>query len=100
MIPLRDDQPRFSQPYVNYFIIALNIAVFFFELWVGQQSQGALNSLMYEFGVVPRLITGGLAGSGHFNPLVAFVPILTSMFLHASWLHIIGNMWVRYIFGD
>jgi membrane associated rhomboid family serine protease len=100
MIPLRDDQPRFSQPSVNYFIIALNVAVFLFELWLGQQSQGALNSLIYEFGVVPSYITGGLAGRADFNLLAAFVPILTSMFLHGSWLHIIGNMWVLYIFGD
>jgi membrane associated rhomboid family serine protease len=100
MIPLRDDQPRFTQPYVNYFIVALNIAAFLFELWVGQQSPGALNSLMYEFGVVPRYITSGLAGHTPFNLVAAFVPTLTSMFLHASWLHIIGNMWVLWIFGD
>ncbi len=95
MIPLRDDQPRFSKPYVTYFLIALNTLIFLFEFWVGQQSQGALNSLISEFGVVPRIVTGG-----HANLVVAFVPLLTSMFLHASWLHLIGNMWVLWIFGD
>jgi membrane associated rhomboid family serine protease len=95
MIPLRDDQPRFSKPYVTYFLIALNTLIFLFEFWLGQQSQGALNSLISEFGVVPRIVTGG-----HANFAVAFVPLFTSMFLHASWLHLIGNMWVLWIFGD
>jgi membrane associated rhomboid family serine protease len=39
-------------------------------------------------------------GSTHFSPLAAFIPMLTSMFLHGSWLHIIGNMWALWIFGD
>ena len=54
MIPLRDDTPRYSTPYVTYFIIALNVVVFLFELSVGAQSQRSLNGLMYQFGVVPR----------------------------------------------
>jgi membrane associated rhomboid family serine protease len=100
MIPIRDDTPRFSTPYITYFIIALNTVIFLFELWVGAQSQGALNGLMYQFGVVPRHVTAALGGSAQFSFVAAFVPILTSMFLHASWLHIIGNMWVLWIFGD
>ena len=100
MIPIRDDQPRSSTPFVTYFIVALNVAVFLFELWVGAQSQGMLNALMYEFGVVPSHVTGALGGSSDFSLTGAVIPILTSMFLHASWLHIIGNMWALWIFGD
>src|SRR5690349_10686670 len=100
MIPLRDDQPRFSTPYVNYFLIALNVIAFLFELWVGSQSPRALSGFIYEFGIVPSHITSALSGSPHFNFAGAFLPILTSMFLHGSWLHILGNMWVLWIFGD
>ncbi len=100
MIPIRDDTPRFSTPYITYFIIALNTAVFLFELWVGFQSQRALNGFIYEFGVVPKDVTGALVASPHFNLTAAFLPMLTSMFLHGGWLHIIGNMWVLWIFGD
>jgi|SRR5262245_30127337 len=100
MIPIRDDQPRFSTPYVTYFIMGLNIVVFLFELWVGMQSRGALNSFVYEFGVVPRHVTSALGGSQQINLPAAFVPIITSMFLHGGWMHIIGNMWVLWIFGD
>lgn len=98
MIPIRDDQPRYSTPYVNYFLIALNVLVFFYELSVRTQNPHALNVLIYEFGIVPRHFTYGLA-SPHLQ-LGAFLTILTSMFLHGGWLHIIGNMWVLWIFGD
>ena len=99
MIPIRDDQPRFSTPYVTYFLVALNVVIFVMELAVGAQSRGELNAFIYQFGVVPQQVTGFLAGTP-FNPLAAVVPIFTSMFLHGSWLHIIGNMWVLWIFGD
>jgi membrane associated rhomboid family serine protease len=100
MIPLRDDQPCFSTPFVTYFLIALNVLVFLFELSVGAQSHRQLNLLMYQFGVVPSHEVGLLVGIPAFSPGAAFLPILTSMFLHASWGHVIGNMWFLYIFGD
>src|SRR6266699_587480 len=81
--PIRDDQPRFSTPYVNYFIIALNIAAYvFFE--VPAQFQG------------PR----ALAGTPQYPLSANLLTILTSMFLHAGWFHILGNLWILWIFGD
>ena len=97
MIPIRDDTPRFSTPYVTYFLIALNVLVFLFELSLGPRSR---NMLMFEFGIVPTHITGLLQGAPNTSVGTAFIPIFTSMFLHASWLHLIGNMWVLWIFGD
>ncbi len=95
MIPLRDETPRYSTPYVNYFLIALNVLAFIFELNSG--SSGQLDALVREFGVVPRRFGMDLS---HFQLVAAFLPIFTAMFLHGSWLHIIGNMWVLWIFGD
>ena len=100
MLPIRDDTPRFSTPYVTYFIIALNTVVFLFELSVGAQSHRALNGLMYQFGVVPLHFERVLAGTSNTSLPALSLTILTSMFLHASWLHIIGNMWFLWIFGD
>ena len=100
MFPIRDDTPRFSTPYITYFIIALNVVVFLFELSVGAQSPRALNGLMYQFGVVPLHFERALAGTSHTSLPALSLTILTSMFLHASWLHIIGNMWFLWIFGD
>ncbi|MFZ0803539.1 MAG: rhomboid family intramembrane serine protease [Terriglobales bacterium] len=100
MIPIRDDTPRFSTPYVTYFIIALNTVVFLFELSVGAQSHRALNGLIYQFGVVPVHFERALAGASKLSLPTLSLTILTSMFLHGGWLHIIGNMWFLWIFGD
>ncbi len=100
MIPIRDDTPRFSTPFVTYFIIALNTLVFLFELSVNEQGRGALNGLIYHFGVVPLRFDHILAAWPASSLTGLFLPILTSMFLHASWLHLIGNMWFLWIFGD
>jgi len=97
MIPLRDDQPRFSTPYVTYFLIGLNLAVFLFEATLAPQS---FKVLLYQLGMVPANITGFLAGAGRMGLMAAFLPTLTSMFLHGSWMHVIGNMWFLWIFGD
>jgi len=97
MIPIRDDTPRYSTPYVTYFIIALNVVVFLFELSLGSR---ALNGLIYQFGVVPRRFELALTGASAFTLPSLSLTILTSMFLHGGWLHIIGNMWFLWIFGD
>jgi membrane associated rhomboid family serine protease len=100
MIPLSDDAPRFSTPFVTYFIIALNTVTFLFELSVGAQGQRALNSLIYHFGVVPVHFERALVAGSAPSLVGLFLPILTAMFLHGSWLHVIGNMWFLWIFGD
>jgi membrane associated rhomboid family serine protease len=100
MIPLRDDTPRYSTPYVNYFIIALNLLVFLFELSVAAQSPHALNSFMFQFGVVPSHFERVLAGSTRFSVPGLLLTVLTSMFLHAGWAHVIFNMLFLWIFGD
>ena len=100
MIPIRDDQPRFSTPYVTYFIIALNAVVFLFELSVGTQGHRALNGLIYQFGVVPQHFELAVQGSHKYDLPGQSLTILTSMFLHGGWLHIIFNMWFLWIFGD
>jgi membrane associated rhomboid family serine protease len=100
MIPIRDDQPRYSTPYVTYFIIGLNILVFLFELSIGAQGRRALNAFVFQFGVVPIHFERALAGTGHYTLGTTLPTILTSMFLHGGWLHVIGNMWFLWIFGD
>jgi membrane associated rhomboid family serine protease len=100
MIPIRDDQPSYSTPFINYFIIALNVLVFLFELSIGAEGRRALNAFVFEFGVVPVRIERALAGVGQYTLATTLPTILTSMFLHGGWLHIIGNMWFLWIFGD
>lgn len=100
MFPLRDDQPTFSTPYITYFLIALNLVIYFLEWQLGMQGHGALNALIYQFGVVPYHDIRLLTGTPVFSPGAALMPIFTSMFLHASLFHVLGNMWMLWIFGD
>ena len=97
MIPLRDDQPTFSTPFVNYFLIVLNLLVFVWELSV---SHRALSLFMLEFGVVPHHTLAVLTGHSPAPVASAILPLFTSMFLHASFLHVAGNMLFLWIFGD
>jgi membrane associated rhomboid family serine protease len=100
MFPIRDDQPSYSTPWVNYFIIGLNTVVFLFELSVQMQGRRALDALVFQFGVVPQHFERALAGSAGYPIPAMLLTILTSMFLHGGWLHIIFNMWFLWIFGD
>ncbi len=53
-----------------------------------------------QYGEVPAHLAAFLAGSHRYNPQQVVLPFFTSMFLHGSWLHVLGNMWFLYIFGD
>jgi membrane associated rhomboid family serine protease len=97
MLPIKDDQPRYSTPWVNGFLIGLNLLIFFFEFTLDPRS---LDLLARQFGVVPSHLTAFLSGSPKYSLLDVVLPFFTSMFLHGSWMHVIGNMWFLYIFGD
>jgi rhomboid family protein len=102
MIPLRDDVPSRTVPLVNYTLIALNAFAFILELGMGP----GLERFFYQAAVIPSLFTGrdGSLGLGEavattFHPDLGF-RVVTSMFLHGGWAHIIGNMLYLWIFGD
>ena len=97
MLPLRDDQPSYSTPYVNWFLIGLNILIFIFQSALDPRSA---NQIAHQFGVVPAHLAAFLAGSPKYSLPAVIVPFFTSMFLHASWAHVLENMWFLYIFGD
>src|SRR5579862_6714978 len=97
MLPIRDDQPRYSTPWVTWFLIGLNLVIFLIESTLDPRS---LNLVIHQFGVVPYHLAAFLGGSSRFPLPVVVLPFFTSMFLHASWVHVIGNMWFLYIFGD
>ncbi|MBI2962689.1 MAG: rhomboid family intramembrane serine protease [Deltaproteobacteria bacterium] len=90
MIPLRDNVPSQSIPFVTYALIALNVAAFWYELQLG----GALERFLGTFGLVP------LRFQAARDPFARFVPVYTSMFLHGGWLHLLSNMLFLHIFGD
>ena len=83
MFPLRDTQPSYSKPVVTVLLIVVNILVFLFEFSLDPFTR---NAFISTYGMVPD----------HFTVSSVF----TSMFLHAGWLHVLGNMWFLWIFGD
>src|SRR5216683_7452559 len=97
MIPLRDDQPRYSTPYINSFLIGLNLLIFLFESSLDPQS---FKALVDQLGVVPSHLAALLSGSPRYSSLGIALPFFTSLFLHGGWMHVIGNVWFLYIFGD
>jgi membrane associated rhomboid family serine protease len=98
-IPLKDLNPSRSYPFVNITLILANIVVFFYEIGLKVTlPRGAFDALVLSYSTVPARIPAFLAGHAGFE--VAFLPLVTSMFLHAGWLHIGGNMLFLWIFGD
>ncbi|MCS7287297.1 MAG: rhomboid family intramembrane serine protease [Anaerolineae bacterium] len=90
MIPLADDIPSRRLPVITYLIIAINILVFFFELSLGRY----LDRFIAIFGLTPWYIVNWSS-----YPFV-FITVFTSMFLHAGWIHLFGNMLYLWVFGD
>ena len=97
MFPIKDDQPRYSTPYVNGFLIGINILIYLFQATLNPR---AYEQFARQFGMVPNHLALFLSGSPKYSFAEAFLPFFTSMFLHAGWMHVLGNMWFLYIFGD
>src|SRR5205809_3963726 len=95
MFPLSDSTPRLTFPVVTVAFIALNVTVFLYEVMLNPYS---LQSFVMQNGVVPLRVTAFLEGRVAVDAAIA--PFFTSMFLHGGWLHLIGNMWFLWIFGD
>jgi membrane associated rhomboid family serine protease len=102
VIPLKDDVPSRSVPFVTLALVGLNVAVFLYQLslqmGVEPGAQRAAEDFVREFGVTPCRLTGSCRIPDDApQPLVT---ILTSMFLHGGFLHLGGNMLYLWIFGD
>lgn len=94
MFPLRDSIPSSRPPVVNILLISACTLVFLFELTLGEDLGGFIRA----FAFVPARMFHAM----HVPVLLPFnvFTILASMFMHGGWLHLIGNMWFLWIFGD
>jgi membrane associated rhomboid family serine protease len=96
LFPLRDHNPRTRFPAVTLLLIAANAVAFLFELSLDARGQ---NLLVLSGGAIPYEIVNWVdIGPRNLLPLPG--SIFTSMFLHGGWMHLIGNMWFLWIFGD
>jgi rhomboid family protein len=95
MIPLRATIPSRSFPTMTLALIVVNVLAFLYELGLGS----ALDQFLLAHGFVPAVYFYQAQVQPWDLP-ARFTPIVGSMFLHGGWLHLIGNMWVLWIFGD
>jgi membrane associated rhomboid family serine protease len=90
MIPLRDNTPSRTFPFVNIFLILLNAAAFVYELRFSTPQ--SLETFIMSWALIPKHLLA--------TPVTEWVTIPASMFLHGGWAHILGNMLYLWIFGD
>jgi len=95
VIPLRDENPSATVPHVTRVLIAINCALFVWELLQGPD----LREFLLTWGLVPARVSLALR-FGDEPVLPALSTFVTSMFLHGNWAHLLGNMWYLWIFGD
>ena len=96
MIPLKDDNPTRTVPFVNYALIAGCVLVFFWQLSLGERIQAAI----YAYGLIPDVLLGDARLPPELAVVPAWMTVFTSMFLHGGWMHLIGNMLYLWIFAD
>ncbi len=95
MIPLRDINPSRNFPVVNTLLIGINVVVFFLQMSQGNE----MDRFVYTYGLVPARYAISHV-SAYFTPFQQVFSFISFMFLHGGFLHLLGNMWSLYIFGD
>jgi len=108
LFPLYDENPHFLTPLVTWGILAANVATWLLVQGLG--SDPALTRSVCELGLVPgellqRIPPGTRLPLGEGIPCIAaahpaWYTLVTSMFLHGGWMHLIGNMWFLWVFGN
>jgi len=106
MFPYKDENPTLRTPIVTFLLIGLNLASWF--LLQGLGSEPALSASVCELGLIPGEVLGRVPPGvpvrmGEWSCQtdgVGWVTVLTSMFLHGGWLHLLGNMWFLWVFGN
>ena len=97
MIPLKDDNPTSNKPIVTYFLIGLCIIIFLIQITSQSYKTG---HLFYSYGLIPSVLMGHDKLPMDFYAVPAYITILTSMFMHGGFMHLIGNMLYMWIFAD
>jgi hypothetical protein len=95
MIPLRDSIPSSRFPLVTLALVALNVAVFLWQLQLGPR----LDRALIDLAIIPAFYTDAEIAR-RLNPVQLGLPFFSSMFLHGGWVHLLGNMWILWVFGD
>jgi membrane associated rhomboid family serine protease len=100
VVPLSDNNPTRTTPYVVYGLIVLNVLIFLYEVYLqSTYSDAALEQFFNVWAIVPRELTESFTGRSDV-PLSEWFSLISSQFLHGGFLHIWGNMLYLWIFGN
>ncbi len=97
MFPINDNNPTRTTAYVTYFLIAINILVFIYEMSL---TESQLKQFFELYAVIPRELGANLSGIPVNQPVPEALTLITSQFLHGGLAHIFGNMLFLWIFGN
>lgn len=96
MFPLRDENPTHRFPYVVVGLIILNVGIFLYGLSL---SPARSETFVLNFGLLPYEVARNVSLPLSLD-LPPYLSLLTSLFLHAGWMHLLGNLWFLWLFGD
>lgn len=97
MIPIKDSAPRRSTPIFTWLLILANLLVLLYQNILYPLE---LNRFFLLHGFIPANLTNLLGEGFGSDSLILLRPLLTSLFMHGSWMHLLGNMWILFLFGD
>ena len=97
MIPLKDDNPTYSKPVITYSILGICVLVFILQISSASYQSG---KLFYSYGLIPAVLTGNKQLPLELEMIAPELTLITSMFMHGGFMHLIGNMLYLWIFAD
>ena len=93
-VPLSDDNPTVNPPILTYFLIGACVGAFLWQLGHNERL------ILYAYGMIPAELFGLWHPPRNYQVLPPWATVLTSMFLHGGWFHLLGNMLYLWIFGN
>jgi membrane associated rhomboid family serine protease len=97
MFPLKDENPTQIVPVVTWILIGVNVLIFLYQVSLGPSLSRVF---VFQYGSIPAVVLGHEKLPDSIASIPPVFSVFTSMFLHGGWMHLLGNMWFLWIFGN